>query len=242
MTHQTGTFAVQGTTIAGLKETVALAGRILNKLGMVDYLGHVSARTEGGIIIKPKHSPKITGMDKLEGRHMIVVDVDGTLIEGDEAPPAEVFIHTEIYRRRPDVQAVVHTHQPAATTLGLVATPLKPLLHIPSSYVSDPDVGLWPCPLLVTNAQLGAELADSVGQRDFCHLQGHGIVALGGSVEEAVVRAVMLEEQAQANLAVLSTGLEPREITPGEIEQLQSHRAPVAGRWAYLRELVEAIQ
>jgi L-ribulose-5-phosphate 4-epimerase len=222
-----------------LKETVALAGRILTKLGMVDYLGHVSARSAGGIIIKPKHSAKITGMDKLEGRDMVVVDESGTLLEGNEAPPAEVFIHTEIYKNRPDVHAIVHTHQPAATTLGLIESALKPLLHIPSSYVSEPDVGLWPCPLLVTNAQLGAELSAAVGQRNYCHLQGHGIVALGGSVEEAVVRAVMLEEQARANLAVLSTGMEPREITPKEIEELQAHRASIAGRWAYLRELVE---
>lgn len=242
MTHQTDTLAASQASIADLKETVALAGRILSRLGMVDYLGHVSARHEDGIVIKPKHSPTVTGMDKLRGRHMVVVDDSGVLLKGDEAPPAEVFIHTEIYRARPDVHAIVHTHQPAATMLGLVAAPLKPLLHIPSSYVSGPDVSLWPCPLLVTNTQLGRELADAIGQRNFCHLQGHGIVALGSSVEEAVVRAVMLEEQAQANLTVLSTGLAPREITSSEIKQLQSHRGPVAGRWAYLRELVETIR
>lgn len=242
MNHQADMLAAQQDTIVDLKETVALAGRILNRLGMVDYLGHVSARHEDGIVIKPKHSPTVTGMDKLEGRHMVVVDDSGTLREGGEAPPAEVFIHTEIYRVRPDVQAIVHTHQPAATALGLVPAPLKPLLHIPSSYVSEPDVGLWPCPLLVTDPQLGRQLADALGGRNFCHLQGHGIVALGSSVEEAVVRAVMLEEQAQANLTVLSTGLAPREITPDEIDRLQSRRAPIAGRWAYLRELVETIR
>jgi L-ribulose-5-phosphate 4-epimerase len=221
------------------KQKVATAGQILFRLGMVDYLGHTSARSETGIVIKPKHSPTIRGMNKLSADDMVVVDADGQLIHGSDRPPSEVHIHTEIYKARPDVNAVVHTHQHAATILGIIEQPIHPLLHIPSSYVDADDVQLWPCASLVTDPGLGAELAASLGQSTFCHLQGHGIVAVGATVEDAVVNAVMLEELSHANMAVLATGKEPRLISKDELAGLRKHRGPVRGRWEYFKQLLE---
>ena len=212
-----------------------------SKLGLVDYLGHVSARTaESNVVIKPKHSTAIRGMNKLSADQMITVNMAGNLLEGESRPPAEVFIHTEIYKARPDVNAVVHTHQHSATIMGIISAPTLPLLHIPASYVGPEDVGLWPCPMLVTNADLGSDLAKSLGDKSFCHLQGPGIVSVGANVEEAVVKAVMLEELAVANLAVMASGRAPRIITVEEREELEAFRGPVAGRWAYLKELLES--
>lgn len=221
------------------KQLVATAGRILYRLGMVDYLGHTSARTDAGVVIKPKHSPTIRGMNKLTAEQMVVVDLDGELVDGTDKPPSEVFIHTEIYKARPDVNAIVHTHQRAATLLGIVEQPVQPLLHIPSSYVAADDVQLWHCPMLVTNSSLGEQLANALGQSTFCHLQGHGIVSVADTVQEAIVNAIMLEELAQANLDVLATGKRPRVITEDELVELRSYRGPVAGRWAYFSELLE---
>ena len=222
-----------------VKQLVATAGQILFRLGMVDYLGHTSARSDVGIVIKPKHSPTIRGMNKLSADDMIVVDADGKLIHGSDQPPSEVHIHTEIYKARPDVNAIVHTHQHAATMLGIIEQPIHPLLHIPSSYVDDDDVQLWPCASLVTDFALGAALAESLGQSTFCHLQGHGIVAVGTTVEEAVVNAVMLEELSHANMAILATGKEPRLISDDELAGLRKHRGPVRGRWEYFKQLLE---
>jgi ribulose-5-phosphate 4-epimerase/fuculose-1-phosphate aldolase len=224
---------------ADLNDLVATAGRILYRLGMVDYLGHVSARGSDGIVIKPKHSPTVRGMNQLAADQLIRVGFDGRLLEGAAQPPAEVFIHTAIYAARPDVNAIVHTHQHSATLMGILDEPIKPVLHIPSSYVVPPDIGLWPSPVLVTDSVLGADLARALGQRTFCHLQGHGIVAVGATVQEAVVNAVMLEESARANLDILATGREPREITAAEIDELRRFRAPVAGRWAYFESLLD---
>src|SRR5262245_30768331 len=104
-------------TDAEIRGDVAEAGRALTALGLVDYLGHASARLPGRdeVVIKPKHSRRVRGMAALGPSDMVVVDLDGRLLNGADAAPAEVFIHTEIYRARPDVLAVVHTHQPAAT-------------------------------------------------------------------------------------------------------------------------------
>ena len=108
-----------------LRELLAAAHRVLYHQGLVDYLGHCSVRVPGTdrVLIKPKHSPNVRGLGSLRPEDMVVIDLDGNLVDAGaagatEGPPAECFIHTEIYRARPDVSAVVHTHQPAGTLLG----------------------------------------------------------------------------------------------------------------------------
>jgi ribulose-5-phosphate 4-epimerase/fuculose-1-phosphate aldolase len=220
------------------RELVAQAGQVLTALGLVDYLGHASARVPGTdrVVIKPKHSPTVRSMSGLGPDRMIVVDLDGNLVEGTDAPPAEVFIHTEIYRARPDVGAVVHTHQKSATLAGVLSLPIEPVLHVPATFV-DHDPPTWPCPVLVDTADRGAELAAALGGDRFCHLQGHGIVSVAADVREAVVGAAVLEQLAEAALAAASTGAKPRVIPPDEIATLRQQVAPVAGRWAYFCQL-----
>jgi ribulose-5-phosphate 4-epimerase/fuculose-1-phosphate aldolase len=227
------------TDTAELRELVATAGRILHRLGMADYLGHTSARIPGTdqIVVKPKHSPSVRGMHALTADQMIVVDPDGRLAEGTDRAPEEVFIHTEIYRARPDVAAVVHTHQPVATLMGVMSAPVLPILHLHAAYV-ETDVPIWPHPILVRTAELGGRLAAALGDHSLCHLQGHGIVSVAGDVREAVVRAVLFEQLAEANLTVLKAGGSPRVIPAEEIAELRRHLAPVDGRWAYYQELI----
>jgi ribulose-5-phosphate 4-epimerase/fuculose-1-phosphate aldolase len=229
-----------------LRELVALAGQVLTALGLVDYLGHVSARIPGTdrVVVKPKHSPAVRGMAALGAGDMVVVDLDGSLVEGPRVestarPPAEVFIHTEIYRARPDVAAVVHTHQRAATLAGVLGLPIRPVLHVPATFVPD-DPPTWPHPVLVDTAELGRDLAATLGDERYCHLQGHGIVSVAADVREATVGAAMLEQLAEAALAGASTGTKPRVITPAEIETLRGQVAGVEGRWAYFCDLAAA--
>jgi ribulose-5-phosphate 4-epimerase/fuculose-1-phosphate aldolase len=224
-----------------LRRLVAQAGRILDTLGLVDYLGHASARVPGTdrVVIKPKHSPKIRSMAALGPEDMAVVDLDGNLLEGIDKPPAEVFIHTEIYRARPDVHSVVHTHQPTATLAGVLGLPIEPTLHVPATFVpSNPPT--WPHPLLVNTPELGHDLAAALGDEPFCHLQGHGIVSVAADVPHATVGAAMLEQLAETALRAAGTGLKPRVITPEEIETLRGQVAGVEGRWAYFLQLSEA--
>lgn len=218
-----------------LRELVATAGQILYQQGLTDYLGHCSARVPGEdlVVIKPKHSTTVRSPGELGPADMIVIDLDGNLVEGDDAPPAECFIHTEIYRARPDVNAVVHTHQPAATLLGVVGAPLLPVLHVPSVFTNGGIMPTWPCPLLVSSRELGRELAEALGPAWLCHLQGHGIISVSDTVQRAAVSAIALEQLAEANLTILRTGLTPRVITPDELDKLRGAVASVDGRWAY---------
>lgn len=223
-----------------LRELVATAGAVLYQQGLNDYLGHCSARVPGTdrVIIKPKHSATVRNPAGLGPDDMIVIDLDGNLLEGDDAPPAECCIHTEIYRARPDVGSVVHTHQRAATLLGVMGAELLPVLHVPAVFTDGGTMPTWPCPVLVTRPELGRELAAALGTANLCHLQGHGIVSVAGNVRRAVVSAVALEQLAEANLAILQAGRAPRVITEAELEELRGQVASVDGRWAYYVQLL----
>jgi len=229
-----------GAAESELRELVATAGRILYQQGLTDYLGHCSARVPGTdrVVIKPKHSMTVRSPGELGPTDMIVIDLDGNLVEGGDAPPAECFIHTEIYRARPDVQAVVHTHQRAATLLGVVGADLLPVLHVPAVLTDGGTMRTWPCPLLVTDRKLGRELAAALGTAGLCHLQGHGIVSAAADVQRAAVTAIALEQLAEANLTILQTGLSPRVITRDELDELRGAVASVHGRWAYYVQLL----
>jgi ribulose-5-phosphate 4-epimerase/fuculose-1-phosphate aldolase len=223
-----------------LRELVATAGQILYQQGLTDYLGHCSARVPGTdrVVIKPKHSKTVRSPSELGPADMIVIDLDGNLVKGSDAPPAECFIHTEIYRARPDVQAVVHTHQQAATLVGVVGADLLPVLHVPAVLTGGGTMPTWACPLLVTGPELGRKLAATLGSAGLCHLQGHGIVSVASDIRRAAVTAIALEQLAEANLTILQTGLSPRVITPGELDELRTALASIDGRWAYYVQLL----
>lgn len=224
-----------GAAEAELRELVATAGQVLYRQGLTDYLGHCSARVPGTdrVVIKPKHSKTVRSPGALGPADMVVIDLDGNLLEGSDPPPSERFIHTEIYRARPEVQAVVHTHQPAATLLGVVGGDLLPVLHVPAVLTDGGTMPTWPSPVLVTSPELGRKLAAALGSAGLCHLQGHGIVSVAADLRRAAVAAVAVEQLAEANLTILQTGRPPRVITPGELAELRTAVASIDGRWAY---------
>lgn len=225
---------------ATLRETVALAGKILYRLGLVDYMGHASARIPGTdrALIKPRHSEDVKGMDAVRPDQLVTMDLDGTMLDGPAPPPSERYIHTAIYRARPDVGGVVHTHQTLATAFGYTGRPILPILHVEAPLVAD-GVPVYESPKLITSAALGDEVAAALGSHDVAHLRNHGIVAVGPTVEEAVINAIFLERLARANLLAAQLGGEPAVISPEDIAAL---RGPMVGykvRWAYYASLTE---
>jgi ribulose-5-phosphate 4-epimerase/fuculose-1-phosphate aldolase len=220
------------------RELLATSCHILYKLGLSDYLGHPSFRLDDDrVLMKPKHSPRIRGMDRMGPQDMVVIDMDGNLRDGEHEPPSERFIHTEIYRARQDVQSVVHTHQPMATLLGIVAMPILPLLHVDSLVLGDAPVPIYPSAELVVTADQGRGLAAALGAHRVCHLQGHGIVSVATTVQDATLGAIHLERLAEVNYRVAQLGREPRVIPPNELNALKRQLASPAGRWAYYAEL-----
>jgi len=229
-----------GVTEERARRLLTASSTIQYRLGLTDYLGHTSMRLPepGRYLVKPKHSTTVRAMDSLRPADFIVVDDDGRLVGSGAPPPSEVFIHTEIYKRRPDVDVVIHTHQPQATLMGVLAAPILPLLHAQSPLVENP-IPTWGCSLLVQDAELGRQLAAALGDGALAHLQGHGIVSVSATIEEATVNALHLEQLAKVNLEVLKTGIQPRVVPPDEITRLKQQMAGVEGRWAYYASITD---
>ncbi len=225
-------------TEADLRQELAYACRILFRMGLTDYMGHPSVRIPDTnyILIKPRHSLRIRSQDRLTPDDMVIIDIDGAPISGTDAPPSERFIHTSIYKARPDVISVIHTHQPMATIMGVAGAPILPILHVPSPLVEH-GVPLWPHAQLVTDAAMGDDLARTMGDHPVAILQGHGMVTAATTVREATVNAIHLEQLAEANYRVQALGREPRVIPAEEIGQLRERGVDVNVRWGYYAEL-----
>jgi L-ribulose-5-phosphate 4-epimerase len=221
-----------------LRQQLADASRVLFRLHLVDYMGHCSARIPGTehVLIKPRHSLRVRAQDRIQPQDMALIDLDGNHLDGPHPPPGERFIHTRIYRARPDIQAVVHTHQPMATVMGIGNAPILPVLHVGGELVETP-VPVWPCAKLVTNDALGDDLARALGEHAVVLLQGHGVASAAATVAEAALQAIHLEQLAEANWRVLAMGRQPRVIPHAELEQRASTGVGWEIRWAYYREL-----
>jgi L-ribulose-5-phosphate 4-epimerase len=225
-----------------LRELIAVGSRILAKFELVDYLGHVSARVPGSDLALIRARGAEQG-DQLRMRpdQVVLVDLEGEAQEGfqDAAykPPDETRLHTELYKARPDVQAIVHTHQPIATVFGDVERPILPMQGVMASVVRD-EIPIYRSARKVTTARQGEDVARVLGSRSIVHMQNHGVTFVGERVEEVVINAIWLEHQARLTLwgSMLGT---PRGMRREELELQASDAFGIEGRWRYYASLVE---
>jgi L-fuculose-phosphate aldolase len=187
-----------------LKERLAYSCNVLAKEGHWDnILGHVSVRLpeQDRILMKPHGF----GFEEIRPQHLIVCDLDGKKIEGKFERHSEVFIHTEIYKARPDVNCVVHTHPPYATAFGSLRLPLRPISH-EGSIFSDGLPLFDFTTALIRSPELGAKVAQSLGNCRAVLMKNHGSSVVGGSIEEATLYAVFLEKAARIQILAQSAG------------------------------------
>ena len=191
-------------SIDDLKEKVAYSCNILAIEGHWDQiLGHVSARIPGeqAFLMKP-HS---FGFEEIRPYHLIVCNFEGEKIRGDYERHSEVFIHSEIYKARPDVNSVVHSHPPYATAFGSLRRPLRPISHEGSIFHENLPLFDYTTTLIRT-PDLGARLAESLKSCRGVLMKNHGSTVVGESVEVATLYAVFLEKAARIQLAAMAAG------------------------------------
>ncbi|MEW1863286.1 class II aldolase/adducin family protein [Streptomyces sp. NPDC088194] len=183
------------------------ANRILAARGVVDGWGHVSVRKPGSpdrfLLARPLAPAVVTRDDLLE------LDVDtGESITG-ETTYLERHIHSGIYRARPDVAAVVHSHAPDLIPFTVTDTQLLPLLHA-SAFLGEGAPGFEvdgvPTGKLIDTPQVGDELAASLGAAPLVLMRWHGVSVVGASLRQAVYRAVYARENARIQLQSLALG------------------------------------
>jgi L-fuculose-phosphate aldolase len=152
----------------------------------------------------------------LTAEDIIAIDMDGRPVEGDVVPPMEFHIHTEIYRRRPDVNAVAHTHPLWSTLFSMAGEEVKPVTM--QAAVMGP-IRFFPKTASINRKPLAEELAAALGQDRVVMLKSHGAVIAGRDIVEAFVLAIYLEETARRQYLARALGT-PYALSAAEVETI----------------------
>ncbi len=230
-----------GISNAVLEDLVA-ANHILYDQGVVDAFGHISVRHEnnpGHFLLARNMAPgQVTEDDIVE------FTLDGDPV-GSEARRVylERFIHGEIYRQRPDVQSIVHSHSHAIVPLTVVeSVPLRAMFHM-AGFIGQaaPVFEIREefgdaTSLLISDRDKGRALADCFASSDIVLMRGHGSTVVGGSIQQAVYRAVYAELNARYQMQATQMGT-VRYLTPGECQTCSDTiEAQVKRPWDLWRE------
>jgi ribulose-5-phosphate 4-epimerase/fuculose-1-phosphate aldolase len=193
-----------------LIEDLVAANRILYHEGVVDGFGHVSVRHDrdpGRFLLARSMAPGlVTAAD------ILLFDLDGNPLAPGPPPYLERFIHSEIYKARPEVSAVVHSHSPAVIPFGATSVPLRPICHMSGFLAGGVPVfeireaAGEATDLLIRTPALGAALARRLGSAAVALMRGHGNVVVANSLRLAVYRAVYTEINARLVAAALRLG------------------------------------
>jgi len=223
-----------------LRQKVAMGSRVLARFELVDYLGHLSARVPGtGCVLIRARGAEQGDQRRMTPEQVSLVDLEANHLDGEYRPPDETRLHTEVYKARPDVLAVVHTHQPLATIFGDVEKPILPMQAVMATAVPE-EIPIYRSARKIMTLEQGAEVARVLGQRPVVHLQNHGVVVAGASVEEVVIKAIWLEGQAKLTLLASMIGT-PHGMRAEEVEFQAREAFGIEGRWRYYTSLVDPL-
>jgi ribulose-5-phosphate 4-epimerase/fuculose-1-phosphate aldolase len=218
------------------KRTLGQGSRILAAEGVLDAFGHISCRSperSDRFLIPRSLAPGLVTPDDV-----VELDLAGDLVSPISGVQLflERFIHGEIYRRRPDVQAVAHSHAlPVVPFTVVPGKRLRPICHMCGFLGDSPtsfDVAAHAGPstdLLIRDSELGRHLAEHLGDASVVLMRSHGYTAVGSCVQEAVFRAVYTMKNCEIELSARVLG-EPEFLSAGEAEASARTLSSVTGR------------
>ena len=183
-------------------EDLALANHILVNQGVLDGFGHISVRhphKPDRFFIARSMAPAL-----VEVADIVEVDLDGNVHDAQgRRTYVERFIHSAIYKARPDVMSVIHSHSPAVIPFGVTGARLRPICHmsgflgaVTPVYEIRHSAG-ESTDLLISNQALGESLATTLGKANVALMRGHGSVTVGNSIKQAVFRGIYTESNAR---------------------------------------------
>jgi L-ribulose-5-phosphate 4-epimerase len=212
--------------LTALREKLCQLHMELPKNNLVTWTsGNISVRDpeSGYVIIKPSG----IHYEDLRPEQMIILDLDGNVIEGDLDSSSDTASHLYIYRHRPDVNGVVHTHSPYATAFAAVGRPIPVYL----TAIADEFGGPIPCGgfALIGSEAIGKVVIESIGDSRAVLLKNHGVFTVGPTMEAAVKAAVMVEDVAHTVWIALQIG-QPDEIAPEDAAKLHHRYMHVYGQ------------
>lgn len=199
-------------SIAEQKQMLVDAILMMERAQVIDFNGHFSARLAGTehMLINSGQSVR----SALTADDIVTIDMDGNLVDGDAVPPMEFHIHAEIYRRRADVNAVVHTHPLWSTLFSMAGRPVLPVI-MQAAVLG--EIRQFPKTASINNRPLAQELADALGPHRVIMLKSHGSVVAAEGIIEAFVLGFYLEETAQRQHLATQLGT-PTVLSPEQVE------------------------
>ncbi|HTH99183.1 MAG TPA: class II aldolase/adducin family protein [Stellaceae bacterium] len=202
------------------KKKLIVSGRILAMHGHGDMTrGHLSVRVPGNpeLFFMKAHS---LGLDEITMDNILTIDLDGKVVAGTARRHSEVFIHSEIFRARPDVEAVIHTHSVHTIALSAITTQIRPLCQGGAMFVDALPVYTDTIDLIRRTDQ-GQGVAKALGPHKAVLMRHHGVAMTGRSLDEAVVLLFMLENAAEVQLKAMAAGSLTSEFPPEDIQELK---------------------
>ena len=212
--------------LEALKDTVYHLHLELPKYKLVAWTGgNVSARDPDSDLVVIKPSGVL--YEKLRPEDHVVVNLDGDVIEGKLKPSSDTLSHLYIYRHRPDINGVVHTHSPYATAFAAVGESIPVCL----TAIADEFGGPIPCAgfALIGGEDIGKQVVEHIGDSPAVLLQRHGVFTIGPTVQAAVKAAVMVEDVAHTVWLARQLG-QPAEISPEQVARLHDRYTNVYGQ------------
>ena len=203
-------------SLAELRRMVVTACHILDSEGIMDELGHFSARVPGEerVLMNGKVSP---GQAREED--LVLLDLEGTKIEGRLEPAREIPLHLSVYQRRPGVMALAHTHSPTVVALSVAGVKLKAMENLGAT-IFGPEVPLYEEYGLVDTFEMGYRIVEAMGASRTIVLKGHGNIVAGESIEETCISAIWAEKAARLQYRAMLIG-EPLGYSEEEIYRVQ---------------------
>ncbi len=225
-----------------LRQDVATANRILERVGLSNAFGHASARIPGTdtFVLPTRRSPGLAAADRL-----LVIDTEGRVRSGEGEPNSELWIHARIYAARPDVGGVVHAHPPACVCLTQIGEPHR-VVHNQGGIFAE-GIPEYSRIGLIRSRELGELLAATLGSGGAVMMRGHGITTAYTDVRSATVAACYLEESAALQLRMLSAaGGDASRIRAYTREEARTLRDQVTGSvakraWEYFAAVADAM-
>lgn len=186
--------------------------------------GNVSGRDPdtGYVVIKPSGY----SYEKLTPEDMVIVDLEGNLIEGHLKPSVDTDTHLFIYRNRPDVGGVVHTHSTFASTFAALGEPIPPCLTASAMLGGEVPIGDF---VAIGGEAIGKELLAKIGDKLAIVMQNHGVFTIGKDARQATKMAIEVEEIAKITYFALLRG-KPVILTEDQLKETQGLYQNVYGQ------------
>jgi ribulose-5-phosphate 4-epimerase/fuculose-1-phosphate aldolase len=218
----------KGQIVRDLRKKIALSCRILGNRGVTrGAFGHVSARIPGSdrILIKSKGSDE-AALEFAREKDIITIDLKGKVLEAPKGldAPAETDMHLAVYRERPEIMSVIHSHPDWVVLLTACEKPLLPIYaayNPPGLRLLLEGIPVYPRSVTIVNEELGLDFMKTMGDKKVCLLRGHGMTTAGVSVEESTLISLNVFELARMNYLAYAIG-EPKPVPGADIEEYES--------------------